>query len=237
MVKDKKEEIRDILNISLKEDVIMKIPDQYKETFDFYLKKGLSGRMGFGKKPALIVIDMIYGFTDLRSPLASNMESQIDAINQLLEFSRSKKIPIIFSTVSHDTNLQDAGIWVKKIPSAKLLVEGSEWVEVDKRLNRQPNEMLLVKKYASCFFGTDLSSRLIYLGIDTLLITGCTTSGCIRATAIDSCSYGFHTIIVEEAVGDRAELPHFSNLFDIDAKYGDVISLEEAMAYLRSIPK
>jgi len=215
----------------------MKIPDQFRETFDFYLKKGLSGRMGFGEKPAIIVIDMIYGFTDLRSPLASNMENQIEAINQLLGIARLKQIPIIFSTVSHDVNLMDAGIWIKKIQSSKILVEGSEWVEVDKRLNRQPNEMLLVKKYASCFFGTDLPSRLIHLGIDTLIITGCTTSGCVRATSIDSCSYGFHTIVVQEAVGDRAELPHFANLFDIDAKYGDVVSLEEALSYLKSISK
>jgi len=213
----------------------MKIPEQYKETFDFYIKKGLSGRVGLGQRPALIVIDMIRGFTDVCSPLASNMDDQIEAINQLLEVARSEQIPIIFSTVAYDANLHDAGIWIRKIPSAKLLVEGSEWVDVDERLNRRPDEMLLVKKYASCFFGTDLSSRLIRRGIDTLLITGCTTSGCVRATAVDSCSYGLHTIVVQEAVGDRAELPHFANLFDIDAKYGDVISLEEILKYLNSL--
>jgi maleamate amidohydrolase len=215
----------------------MKIPDQYKETFDFYMKKGLAGRVGFGQRPALIVIDMIHGFTDLRSPLASNMEDQIEAIDQLLDIARAKQITIIFSSVAYDANLQDAGIWIRKIPSAKLLVEGSKWVGVDERLHRRPNEMLLVKKYASCFFGTDLATRLINRGIDTLLITGCTTSGCVRATAVDSCSYGLHTIVVQETVGDRAELPHFANLFDIDAKYGDVISLEEASGYLNSLPK
>jgi len=215
----------------------MKIPEQYKETFDFYIKKGLSGRVGFGYRPALIVIDMIRGFTDLSSPLASNMDNQIEAINRLLEPARMKQIPIIFSAVAYDANLQDAGIWMRKIPSMDWLVEGSEWVEVDERLRRRPNEMLLVKKYASCFFGTDLATRLINRGIDTLLITGCTTSGCVRATAIDSCSYGLHTIIVQEAVGDRAELPHIANLFDIDAKYGDVVSLEDALEYIESLPK
>ncbi len=214
----------------------MKVPEQYKETFDFYIKKGLSGRVGLGQRPALIVIDMIRGFTDLSSPLASKVDAQIEAMNRLLEPARMKQIPIIFSTVAYDANLQEAGIWIRKIPSARLLVEGSEWVKVDERLHRRPNEMILVKKYASCFFGTDLATRLMNRSIDTLLITGCTTSGCVRATAVDSCSYGLHTILVQEAVGDRAELPHIASLFDIDAKYGDVISLEEALTYLNSLP-
>jgi len=214
----------------------MKIPDQYKETFDLYLKKGLAGRVGFGQRSALIVIDLICAFTDPRSPLASNMDSQIQAINRLLELARDRQVPIIFTKVAYDVNLQEAGIWIRKIPSSDWLVEGSEWVEIDQRLHRRPNEMVLVKKYASCFFGTDLATRLINRGIDTLIITGCTTSGCVRATAIDSCSYGLHTIVVQEAVGDRAELPHIANLFDIDAKYGDVVSLEEALKYLSSLP-
>lgn len=215
----------------------MKIPDQHKETFDFYIKKGFAGRVGFGRRPALIVIDLIRAFTDLRSPLASNMDNQIEAINRLLELARERQVPTIFTKVAYDADFQEAGIWIRKIPSMDWLVEGSEWVEVDERLRRRPNEMLLVKKYASCFFGTDLATRLINRGIDTLLITGCTTSGCVRATAIDSCSYGLHTIIVQEAVGDRAELPHIANLFDIDAKYGDVVSLEDALEYIESLPK
>ena len=97
--------------------------------------------------------------------------------------------------------------------------------------------MLLVKKYASCFFGTDLMSRLATHGVDTLLIAGCTTSGCVRATAVDACSYGLRTIVIEDAVGDRAELPHYANLFDIDAKYGDVVSLSEALEYLEGVPR
>lgn len=213
----------------------MRVPDQFKEIFDFYLKRGSSPRTGFGEKPALIVIDVTNGATDPRSPIACNMDSQIDAINRLLEVCRSRFIPVIFSTIFYHATLQDVGIWIKKIPFGRLLIEGSEWVEVDSRLNRRPNEMLLVKKYASCFFGTDLSSRLISMHIDTLLITGCSTSGCIRATAVDSCSCGFHTITIEEAVGDRAELPHYVSLFDIDTKYGDVVPLQEALEYLAAV--
>lgn len=213
----------------------MKLPEQYRETFDFYVKKGFAARVGFGEKPALLVIDIIRAFTDLRSPLASNLDSQVDAINALLGPAREARIPIIFSTVAYDRDLQEAGIWIRKVPSNSWLVEGTEWVVVDERLRRQPDEMLLVKKYASCFFGTDLAARLVTRGIDTLMITGCTTSGCVRATAVDACSYGLHTIVVQEAVGDRAELPHFANLFDIDAKYGDVVSLDEALAYLKRL--
>jgi len=215
----------------------MKIPDRYKETFDFYLKKGLAGREGFGEWPAIIVSDMIRAFTDRSAPLASNLDREIEATNRILEIARPLQVPIVFSKVAYDPNFQEAGLWIRKIPSMDWLVEGSEWVEVDERLERRPNEMILVKKYASCFFGTDLATRLINRNIDTLMITGCTTSGCVRATAVDSCSYGFHTIVVQEAVGDRAELPHMANLFDIDAKYGDVVSLEEALKYLNSLSK
>jgi maleamate amidohydrolase len=194
--------------------------------------KGFGRRVGFGERPALLAVDFITGFTDLRSPLAGDLDSQLAATNTLLEPARATGIPVIFSTVAYDAELQEAGIWIRKIPANGTLVEGSEWVEVDKRLNQRPNETTLVKKYASCFFGTDLAARLISRRVDTLIITGCTTSGCVRATAVDACSYGFHTIVVEEAVGDRAALPHAASLFDIDAKYGDVVGLDEACSYL-----
>ncbi len=214
----------------------MKIPEQYRETFDFYVKKGFAARVGFGERPALLVIDMIRAFTDTRSPLGARLEPQLEAINRLLAVARERDVPIIFSTVAYDSDLQEAGIWIKKIPSVKVLVEGSEWVGVDERLGKRPSEMLLVKKYASCFFGTDLAARLVSRRVDTLLITGCTTSGCVRASAVDACSLGLHTIVVEEAVGDRAEMPHVANLFDIDAKYGDVVPLDDALGYLERLP-
>jgi maleamate amidohydrolase len=214
----------------------VKLPEQYRETFDFYVRKGFAARVGFGARPALLVIDIIRAFTDLRSPLASNLDDQIAAIRTMLAAARERDIPVIFSTVAYDADLQEAGIWIRKIPSNSWLVEGSEWVELDARLDRRPREMLLVKKYASCFFGTDLAARLVSRQVDTLLITGCTTSGCVRATAVDACSLGLHTIVVQEAVGDRAELPHIANLFDIDAKYGDVVDLQDALGYLERLP-
>jgi maleamate amidohydrolase len=206
--------------------------EEYNRLRAEFKEKGLGGRIGFGKRPALLVVDFIRGFTDTRSPLAGDLDEQLEATQELLKRARAAAVPVIFSTVAYDTDLQEAGKWIQKIPSNSWLVEGSEWVELDERLARRSNEMLLVKKYASCFFGTDLAARLVSKGIDTLIIVGCTTSGCIRATAVDACSYGFHTIVVEEGVGDRAELPHLASLFDIDNKYGDVVGLQEANTYL-----
>jgi maleamate amidohydrolase len=212
------------------------VVEEYTRLRKEFQEKGFGRRVGFGQHPALLAVDFITGFTDLRSPLAGDLDTQLAATNALLEPARAAGIPVIFSTVAYDAELQEAGIWIRKIPANGTLVEGSEWVEVDKRLNQRSNETTLVKKYASCFFGTDLAARLISRRVDTLIITGCTTSGCVRATAVDACSYGFHTIVVEEAVGDRAALPHAASLFDIDAKYGDVVGLQETVSYLEGLP-
>lgn len=197
-----------------------------------FLRRGFSARVGFGERPALLVVDMIVGFTDQRSPLSCPLAQELEAIRRLLAQARRSGIPIVFSTVSYDAALEEAGVWSRKIPSVSTLVEGSEWVQLDPGLERRADEMLLIKKYASCFFGTDLITRLVAKRIDTLLVVGCTTSGCVRATVVDACSYGLHTIVVKEAVGDRATLPHDASLFDIDSKYGDVVSLQETLDYL-----
>jgi maleamate amidohydrolase len=213
----------------------MEIPEQYRETFSFYRERGYGERVGFGRRPALIVIDMIRAFTESESPLSSDLGDQVEAINSLLPAARLVGAPVIFTTVAYDRHLSEAGVWIRKVPTHEWLREDTEWVECDPRIEREDADQWLVKKYASCFFGTDLISRLVTNGIDTLLITGCTTSGCVRATAVDACSYGLHAIVVEEGVGDRAELPHLANLFDIDAKYGDVVSLEHAREYLQGL--
>lgn len=207
----------------------------YEELRQEYATKGLGGRIGFGSRPAIIVVDLIKGFTSRTSPFGSDLDAEVVATNQLLALARPRDIPVIYSTIVYDPSLRDAGLWLAKIASNKWLVEGSEWIELDSRLDRQPGETLLVKKYASCFFGTDLMSQLQTLGVDTVVIAGCTTSGCVRATAVDACSSGLHTIVVEEAVGDRARLPHLAALFDIDSKYGDVLSLEETSDHLRRL--
>jgi maleamate amidohydrolase len=209
----------------------MEIPEQYKETFAFYRERGYGERIGFGAKPALLSIDMIRAFTEEESPLSSDLTPQIGEINGLLPMAREAGAPVIHTTVAYD-NVIEAGIWIRKVPTHEWLKEGTEWVEADPRMDLQPEDQWLVKKYASCFFGTDLASRLVSTGVDTVLITGCTTSGCVRATAVDACSYGFRAMVVEQCVGDRAELPHLASLFDIDAKYGDVVSVDETREYL-----
>jgi nicotinamidase-related amidase len=199
--------------------------------------KGFAGRVGFGARPAVLVVDMIRGFTDERSPLASNLDREVENTSRILEAARAAGAPVLLSTVSYDEALDEAGLWARKVPNNEWLVEGTEWVQIDERLGRQAGDMLLIKKYASCFFGTDLVSRLVSRQVDTLIVTGCTTSGCVRASAVDSCSYGFHTIVVEDAVGDRAPLSHLTCLFDIDAKYGDVTTTDAVIEYLESVQR
>ncbi|HEY6330129.1 MAG TPA: N-carbamoylsarcosine amidohydrolase [Blastocatellia bacterium] len=201
----------------------------------FYRQRGFSNRVGFGSSPALLIIDFIRAFTDPSSPLSSNLDREVEATARLLEAARKKGAAIFFTTVAYDKGFADAGVFIKKVPSLRVLEAGSPMVEIDERLSPREREHVLVKKYASAFFGTTLASTLVSNRIDTIIIAGCTTSGCVRATAVDGCQHGFRTMVVREAVGDRAEGPHAANLFDIDAKYGDVVSLDETLNYLRSV--
>lgn len=199
-----------------------------------YRRKGLGARMGFGRSPAVVVVDFIVGFTDAESPLAGDLGAQVEATRRLLDAARAASRPIVHTTTAYREGLADAGYFPFKVPSLGVLLEGSRWVELDPRLGRRADEDLLVKKYASAFFGTPLASLLTARSIDTLLITGCTTSGCVRATAVDALQNGFRPMVVEECVGDRSEEAHRANLFDIEGKYGDVVSLEEALAHVGS---
>ena len=205
------------------------------DTLDFYKSRGFAQRIGFGIRPALLIIDFIKGFSDLASPLAANLDKEIASTRKMLVAARKLKLPIAFTTVEYDAGYRDAGVFIKKVPSLAVLKKGSVWVEVDDRLKPRANEHVLIKKYASAFFGTSLASTLTAAGVDTLLIAGCTTSGCVRASAVDGCQHGFRTIVIEECVGDRAQGPHVANLFDINAKYGDVVSLAKTLAYLKTV--
>lgn len=201
---------------------------------EFYKRHGLAARAGFGQRPAVIVVDAILGFTDTASPLASDYGAEIAAIAKLLEAARGRSVPVAFSTVAYD-NPAEAGAFLKKVPSLATLASGTRWVEVDPRLKRRSKEALIVKKFASCFFGTHLASHLAFLGVDTAIVTGFTTSGCVRATALDAMQSGFVPVVPRECVGDRASAPHEANLFDIDAKYGDVVTLAETLAWLETL--
>jgi maleamate amidohydrolase len=207
-----------------------------KEDEEFFRQRGFGLKIGFGERPALIVIDMLKGFTDPAMPLGANLDREIEAQKPLLKVAHERDIPVFFSTVIyHEADIRDAGIWGLKQKGALTLTAGSEAVKIDPRLEMRPSDSLLVKKYASCFFGTDLVPRLTSRRIDTLIITGCTTSGCVRATAVDAVQNGFRPIVVREAVGDRSAAAHEQSLFDLNAKYADVVPLDETLQYLRTV--
>jgi nicotinamidase-related amidase len=169
-------------------------------------------------------------------PLGANLESQIEAQKPLIAVAHERNIPVIYSTVIYnDRDFKDAGLWAVKMKGTLTLKAGSPAVEIDPRLDMQPNDSLLVKKYASCFFGTDLVPRLMNQHVDTLIITGCTTSGCVRATAVDAVQNGFRPMVVREAVGDRSTAAHEQSLFDLNAKYADVVGLDETLQYMKTV--
>lgn len=202
------------------------------ETFAEYRRKGFAARSGYGDSPALVVVDFINAFTDPTTQLGGDFAKQLVVTGSLLAAFREAERPVFYTTVAYEPHFRDAGVFIKKVPALSILVKGSAMVEVDARIAPRFGEPVLEKKYASAFFGTDLHSRLQGLAVDTLVIAGCTTSGCVRASAIDSLQNGYLTIVVEDAVGDRAEGPHQANLFDIDAKYGDVVMGGEVLDYL-----
>ena len=187
-------------NVKIEENIIA------SSDGEFFKQRGFGLRIGFGERPALLVIDMVKAFTNPDMMLGANLDRQIEAHRPLLARAHESKIPVLFSTVMYeDADFKDAGICALKQKGVVTLKAGTDGVKVDPRFDVRPTDTLLVKKYASCFFGTDLVSRLLAHRVETLIITGCTTSGCVRASAVDACQTGFRPMVVREAVGDRSE--------------------------------
>jgi maleamate amidohydrolase len=199
---------------------------------EMYQQRGFAQKVGFGTRPALLIVDFIKGFTDTACPLGSNLDAEVLATKQILDAFRTQELPVHFTTTAYDEEMVSAGVFVKKVPSLKHLKSGSNWVQIDERLKPVSGEVVWTKQYASAFFGTALASALSAQKVDTLIITGCTTSGCVRASAVDSCQHGFLTNVVKECVGDRSQSAHEANLNDLNAKYADVVSLEDVKKYL-----
>jgi maleamate amidohydrolase len=196
---------------------------------------GFHGRAGFGLRPALLVIDVNVGFTDPESPLACGLEGVVVAIQRLLGEARAAGLPVVYTTVSYDEGDRlAAAAFIDKIPALLTLEAGSRWVEIDPRIAPLPDEPVLNKLFASAFFGTPLSSLLTAAGCDGVIVTGASTSGCVRATVVDALQHGFRPVVPREAVGDRNPAAHDANLYDIDTKYGDVVSLDEVVAHLEA---
>lgn len=197
---------------------------------------GFHGRTGFGRRPALLVIDVNLGFTDPASPLVCDLEEVVGAIARLLAEARSAGVPVVYTTVSYgEADRLTAAAFIDKIPALLTLEAGSRWVEIDPRIAPEPGEPVLNKLYASAFFGTPLASLLTACGCDSVIVTGASTSGCVRATVVDALQHGYRPVVPREAVGDRNPAAHAANLFDIDAKYGDVVSCDEVVAHLEEL--
>jgi maleamate amidohydrolase len=206
------------------------------EAREIYARAGLGRSFRLGERPAVLVVDFSCGFTDPECPLGADLASEVEATRRLLDAARDKGLPVVFTTIGFAANGKDGALWLEKVPALGRLELGGRWVDIDPRLEPRQDETIIVKKGASGFFGTNLAAILVAQGVDTVVLCGATTSGCIRATAIDLLQYGWPAIVPRECVGDRAQAPHEANLFDIQAKYADVVSLEDALAYLESVP-
>ena len=187
--------------------------------------------LGLGQHPALVVVDMINGFTDAACPLGTACPDVVAANVRLLAKFRDRQLPVFFTTVVYHSEEQ-ATVFRARVNALNLLQPGSHWIAVDPRLAPRPGEPVIEKQWASAFFGTNLAQQLRTAGVDSLVITGLTTSGCVRASVVDGLQHDFKVVVPEEAVGDRNPDAHAANLFDMHAKYADVVKLEAVKAML-----
>lgn len=210
------------------------------ETIDTnYERAGYHARQSWGRRPALVLIDFAKAYFDPSAPLFGGEGCQIALDNsvKLAGAARAAGVPVIFTEVKYQPGGSDGGAFYAKVPALSCFDAGAETQELAPPLELKENDILISKQYPSGFFGTSLASTLHYLKVDTLLLCGVTTSGCVRATCIDSISHGFVTLVVEDGVGDRADEPHRANLFDMSAKYADLISTQDAIAYVNNLKK
>ncbi|WP_231395837.1 isochorismatase family protein [Mycobacterium sp. URHD0025] len=199
-----------------------------------YAAAGFGFSFERGTHPAVVVVDLTNGFTDPAVPTGADLSDEIAATIRVVAAARRVGAPVIFTTISYNRPEQ-AATWLAKTPGLRALREGTPLVDIDARLDVRPADRILVKHHASAFFGTDLAEQLRAQGVDSIVVCGATTSGCVRATAVDGVSHGFPILVPREAVGDRAQAPHDAALFDLQAKYADVLPTSEVVAYLDSL--
>jgi nicotinamidase-related amidase len=211
-------------------------PDDEAARDAVYARAGWGQRIERGSRPGVVVVDFTRGFTEAQYPTGSDLTAEVAATARLLDAARDRRLPVVFTTVEYAAHGRDGGAWLQKAPGLGILLEGTPLVELDPRLPRDAGDVVIAKKGASAFFGTNLAAVLSAQRVDTVVLCGATTSGCIRASAVDSVQSGFPTLVVRDCVGDRAPGPHEANLFDIDAKYGDVVSLDDALGYIAQLP-
>lgn len=203
------------------------LEENYRGAFD--------GSLGFGDSAALILIDFVEAYFDKTSPLYAGVEKELAAALRIRDVARVAGIPVIYTNVVYQKDGVDGGVFYRKVPALEVFANGSPLGRWPKGLQPAADELVISKQYPSAFFGTSLAATLTANGIDTLIITGLTTSGCVRATCVDTMSHGFIPIVVADACGDRHEAPHEANLFDMNAKYADVVDEGTVIEFLRSI--
>lgn len=203
------------------------VEQNYKGAFD--------GSLGFGEAPALILVDFVEAYFAKDSPLYAGVEDALASALRVREAARTAGIPVIYTNVVYQPGGADGGIFFRKVPALEAFVAGNPLGAWPAGLEPAADEIVISKQYPSAFFGTSLAAKLTALGMDTLIITGLTTSGCIRATCVDAMSSGFIPIVVADACGDRHEAPHEANLFDMNAKYADVVDESTAINYLNGL--
>lgn len=220
---------------SLKRKLRDEIDVTLQEIAEFYESDGMAARIGMGRKPCLVIIDFQRGGTDPELNGGAELDDEIANTNRVLEVARQVGVPVVFTLAAYAGELEDVWLQLKKIPSMVKMKEGSPYAELDKRMVPKLGERVVTKRGASAFFGTDLLPFLNMIGVDTLLLAGTSTSGCVRATAVDAMQYGFRALIIRECVGDRCRLSHEISLLDLNSRYADVISVDEAIARLHEV--
>ncbi len=202
------------------------LEDSYKSTFD--------GRLGFGRAPALVLIDFVRAYFDRASPFYAGVEDTLASALRIRDAARGAGVPVFYTNVVYHSGGADGGVFFRKLPALEVFTAGNPLGEWPEGLEPGAGEFVISKQYPSAFFGTSLATTLTSMGVDTLIITGVTTSGCVRATCIDTVSHGFIPIVVRDACGDRHEAPHEANLFDMNAKYADVVDEAAVIGHLTS---
>ncbi|MDX6744067.1 isochorismatase family protein [Actinocorallia sp. A-T 12471] len=189
---------------------------------DDYRAAGFGGSVGLGARPALVVVDLVRAYLDPASPLYAGAEAAAERTAELADDARRLGHPVVFTYVEYQPGGADGGLFYRKVPALRLFDRGSPWGQPPPALAPRPGDLVVTKQYPSAFFGTSLASTLTALGVDSVVVTGTSTSGCVRATALDALCHGFRPVVVSDAVADRDPRPHEAALFDLSAKYADV---------------
>lgn len=198
-------------------------------------RRAYGNRIGFGKRPALILIDFVKAYFDKNCDLYAGVEAALNSALRIRAAARAVCVPVIYTNVVYHPHALDGGRFYQKAKPLKNFLAGSPMGAWPEGLDVHADELVISKQYPSAFFGTSLASTLTSWGVDSLILTGLSTSGCVRATCVDTCSHGFIPIVVRDACGDRHPTPHEANLFDMDAKYADVVGETEVLSHFRAL--